>query len=487
MLLSAYDYSLKYRRGSENGNADALSRLPTVATIDEVSDMTLDVNMVKMDRAPVTADDVSKETRRDVILSRVHDMILQGWTEQDEVSETYKPFVLRKNELSVEGGTVLWGNRLVIPTSLRKQVLEQLHEAHTGVCKMKALARCYVWWPKMDKDIEKVTSSCVSCLENRSSPEKSPVHAWEQPNGVWERLHIDYAGPFLGKMFLIVVDAYSKWLEVYVTRGSTSSETVEKLRHSFAIHGIPRVLVSDNGTSFVSQEFASFCKKNGIRHVTSAPYHPSTNGLAERSVRTFKEAMKKWKNDGDSTETKVERFLFAYRNTPHAVTGLSPAQVLLKRRPLTSLSKLKLARKDEVGRDCGRQPRKFQVGDAVMTRNYARGEKWMPGVVSRETGPLSYHVEVGGGIVRRHVDQVISRDSQREEVIEVTSEDEGDNNVTDPECVEEKEELGLQADQAREDQIPPPEALPTSQSDGGVQLRRSSRTRKKPAWMEGYC
>ena len=82
---------------------------------------------------------------------------------------------------------MLWGSRLVIPTSLRKQVLEQLHEAHTGVCKMKALARCYVWWPKMDKDIEKVTASCVSCLENRSNPEKSPVHSWEQPNGVWER------------------------------------------------------------------------------------------------------------------------------------------------------------------------------------------------------------------------------------------------------------------------------------------------------------
>ena len=108
-------------------------------------------------------------------------------------------------------------------------------------------------------------------------------------------------------------------------------------------------------------------------------------------------------------------------------------------------------------------------------------------VRSRETGPLSYHVEVGGDIVRRHVDKVISRDSQREEVIEVTSEDEGDSHVPDPEVVEEEEEAGLQADQKREDQIPPLDALPTSRGDGGVQLRRSSRARKKPGWMDGYC
>ena len=103
-------------------------------------------------------------------------------------------------------------------------------------------------------------------------------------------------------MFLIVSDAYSKWLDVYVTKSSTTAETVEKLRHSFAIHGIPSVIVSDNGTCFTSKEFSNFCQKNDIRHVTSAPYHPSTNGLAERSVRTFKEALKKWKTDEDTVQ-----------------------------------------------------------------------------------------------------------------------------------------------------------------------------------------
>ena len=97
----------------------------------------------------------------------------------------------------------------------------------------------------------------------------------------------------MGCMFLVVSDAYSKWLDVYVTKGSTSVETIEKLRHSIAIHGILSVIVSDNGACFTSKEFDVFCQKSDIRHVTSTPYHPSTNGLAERSVRTFKEALKK--------------------------------------------------------------------------------------------------------------------------------------------------------------------------------------------------
>jgi transposase InsO family protein len=145
----------------------------------------------------------------------------------------------------------------------------------------------------------------------------------------------------MNKMFLVLSDAFSKWLDVFVTTGSTTQKTVEKLRHTFAIHSVPATLVSDNGPCFTSEDFAAFCKKNSIRHVTSAPYHPATNGLAERSVQTFKNTMKKWKNNGDSVNAKVERFLFAYRNIPHAATGISPAEMLLKRRPRTGLSLIK--------------------------------------------------------------------------------------------------------------------------------------------------
>ena len=265
----------------------------------------------------------------------------------------------------------------------------------------------------MDQHVEDVANDCHECLNHRRNPQAAPVHPWEVPSGPWERVHIDYAGPFLGKMFLILSDAYSKWLDVSVTEGSTSEITIEKLRHSFAIHGIPRVLVSDNGTGFTSKEFETFTKRNGIRHVTSAPYHPATNGLAERSVQTFKNAMKKWKNEGSSIETKVERFLFSYRNTPHASTGIAPAELLLKRKPRTCLAMIKpgvntVAEKTtEKMKSQKRSTRKreFTVGMKVMARNYSNGGKWVAGVIEEVTGPVSYKVRIPGGILRRHVDQ----------------------------------------------------------------------------------
>ena len=88
-------------------------------------------------------------------------------------------------------------------------------------------------------------------------------------------------------MFLIVVDAFSKWLKVVKVSSATFSITVEKLHSIFATHGIPRILVTDNGLQFISSEFQAFMKNNGIKHIYSAPYHPATNGLAERSVQTL--------------------------------------------------------------------------------------------------------------------------------------------------------------------------------------------------------
>ena len=90
-------------------------------------------------------------------------------------------------------------------------------------------------------------------------------------------------------MLLVVVDAHSKWLDVAIVTSATSSITIEKLRGMFATHGIPDIIVSDNGTVFTSEEFETFMKLNGIRHIKTAPYHPSTNGLAECAVQTLKE------------------------------------------------------------------------------------------------------------------------------------------------------------------------------------------------------
>lgn len=160
---------------------------------------------------------------------------------------------------------------------------------------MKALAQSYFWWPKLDADIEAVVKGCSTCQKHRNLPASAPLHPWEWPSKPWQRLHIDYVGPFMGHMFLILIDAYSKWMDVYPVTSATSAKTIECLRKSFSSQSLPEMIVSDNGTCFVSAEFKDFMSKNGIEHITSAPYHPSSDGCAERAVQTFKSMMKKAK------------------------------------------------------------------------------------------------------------------------------------------------------------------------------------------------
>ncbi|XP_064464403.1 uncharacterized protein K02A2.6-like isoform X2 [Ornithodoros turicata] len=125
------------------------------------------------------------------------------------------------------------------------------------------------------------------------APPKSPLHPWSWPTAPWHRLHADFAGPFKGHMFLIVMDAHSKWPEVFIMGKTTTKHTIEKLHELFSRFGIPESFVTDNGPQFVSQEFKDFLKKMGIRHVTTTPYHTSSNGLAERFVQSLKTALRK--------------------------------------------------------------------------------------------------------------------------------------------------------------------------------------------------
>ena len=104
---------------------------------------------------------------------------------------------------------------------------------------MKGLDRSYVWWPGIDQDIESLAKKCQGCQKVQFEAPTVPLHPWEWPIKPWQRIHVDYAGPFMRHMFLIVMDAHSKWPEVLLT-GSTSSErSVELLREAFARYGLP--------------------------------------------------------------------------------------------------------------------------------------------------------------------------------------------------------------------------------------------------------
>ena len=129
---------------------------------------------------------------------------------------------------------------------------------------------------------------------------------------------MDFAGPFLRKSFFIVVDAHSKWPEVHEMTQTTTEKTITVLSHLFSNYGLPVQLVSDNGPQFTSEEFRQFMLMNGIWHIRSAPYHPYSNGQAEHSVKTFKDAMKAMQHQSISLTHHINNFLLRYRTTPHS-------------------------------------------------------------------------------------------------------------------------------------------------------------------------
>ena len=138
----------------------------------------------------------------------------------------------------------------------------------------------------------------------------------------------------MGHMYLIIIDAHSKWLEIMPATTATAQGTVKRMREVFATHGLPDEIVTDNGTHFTGIEFQQFMAQNGIQHIKVTPYHPSSNGLAERAVQSFKDAMKKLSATPANVQTKILQFLFRYHITPHATTGIVPAELLMYRRPL---------------------------------------------------------------------------------------------------------------------------------------------------------
>ena len=120
---------------------------------------------------------------------------------------------------------------------------------------MKNLARGIVWWPGVDADLEGKVKDGHECQANRKSTASAPLHRWEGPARPWACIHVDHAGPLQGKLFLVVVDAHSKWLEVVPVPNTTWETTLTILRSIFATHGLPKMQLSDNGASFTSEEF----------------------------------------------------------------------------------------------------------------------------------------------------------------------------------------------------------------------------------------
>ncbi|XP_055692263.1 uncharacterized protein K02A2.6-like [Lutzomyia longipalpis] len=407
VFLKGFDYTVEHRTSEFHGNADGLSRLPLPTTSEYETDDPEVAQINLMDSLPVMRNDIRQELANDIEVAK----LIKGLRTGVKIRKEDR-FGIDQEEFSLKNDCLVRGLRTYIPGRFRKTILQELHEGHVGITKMKQLARAYCWWPSLDKNIEELVQNCTPCQENRSNPPKVPVHAWEEPNKPFERIHVDYAGPIHGKWLLIVVDSYSKWPEVAVVTDTTSGNTIKELRKIFATHGLPEQLVTDQGRQFISQEFEEFCKRNGIDHKMGAPYHPATNGQAERYVRTIKEKLMMLKDvSQEDVELKLSSILLNYRRTPHSTSGISPSEKLFGRKIRSRLDFI-LPGEESVRKEIKYKEkagvRKLNVGDRVAARNYRQGgKKWSFGTISQKLGSLHYMIKMDQGkIWKRHIDQL---------------------------------------------------------------------------------
>ncbi|UYV71977.1 K02A2.6-like, partial [Cordylochernes scorpioides] len=413
LILSAYTYDIKFRRTQDHGNADLLSRFPVGC--EEIPRLNNVYALSFVEELPITAEEIATETEKDEVLSLAKFYTQQGWPEK--VADHLRPYFQRKLELTVDGECLVWGMRVVIPPSLRIKMLNCLHETHSGMNRMKAVARSHFWWPNLDTQIEFLVNKCRSCQQSQDGPNKGKWQPWKWSTRPWQRIHIDFANKENINL-LIVVDSHSKWIEAIPMRETTTRKTIEQLRRLFSSYGLPEELVSDNGPQFTGSEMKGFLEGNGIKQTLIPAYHPQSNGLAERAVRTIKTALDKNKRKiGDTIQDTLSKVLLAYRSTPHVTTGKTPSELFIGRALRTRVSLIHPSLASRVRDQQARQMKydrrthleEFQIDDLVWCKNFRGGDKWIPGKIVGKKGTRVYTILIHGQVKAYHRDQIRKR------------------------------------------------------------------------------
>ena len=236
-----------------------------------------------------------------------------------------------RDRLSSSHGIVLMNHRIVIPHSLRRQVLNNLHSAHQGHTSMTARANQTVYWPGMNASIRLHRTSCRACNEIAPSQSSEPLIMTPPPEWPFQKICADYFDSD-GHSYITIVDRFSYWMEIYHFPSSSRSESlVTRLRQLFTSYGVPEEISTDGGPQFSSTTFTTFLKDWGVTHRLSSAGYPQSNGRAELAVKTSKRIIMGNTVRGSLDNNKAARALLQYRNTPIQELGLSPAQILFHR------------------------------------------------------------------------------------------------------------------------------------------------------------
>lgn len=292
---------------------------------------------------------------------------------------------------------------IFVPIHMRSSMLKLLHESHFGITKTKKRAKSLFYWPSMSSDIDNLIASCKVCAKFQNSNWKEPLIPHEVPNFPFEKIGSDIC-EIGDKFYLIIVDYFSKWIEIIKIANKTAGELIKHFKKVFSTHGICRTLIADN-MPYNSYEFREFSKDWNFEINTSSPIWPISNGMSERSVQTAKQMIKKCLEDS----TDLNLTLLEYRNIPASGLSMSPSEILMGRRTRTKIPissrLLKTNTSNQIKQELKviqgnykhysdrstRARSKLIKGDSVYIQ---KNKIWTPGkIIEEHSAPRSFIVE----------------------------------------------------------------------------------------------
>ena len=299
-------FTVKYRPGPQN-IADALSRLTREASNEGKNATEEYIRYVAENAAPraIPIQEIEEASAEDDEITMLRKCVqTNDWTVGEPA------FKAVRNELTVLGKLVFRGTRLVIPRKLCKQVLKLAHEGHQGIVKTKQRFRTKLWWPGIDREAEHRCRTCHGCQLVGKPLHPEPMKRTELPTQPWQDLAADLLGPLpTGEYLLVVVDYFSRFFEVAITKSVTSGKMINCLEEIFATHGLPLSIKTDNGRQVVSEEFEAYLKDNNIEQRTSTPLWPQANSEVKRQNKSLLKAMRIAHNEGRHWRKDMHKLL----------------------------------------------------------------------------------------------------------------------------------------------------------------------------------
>ena len=331
LRLSRFEYDIKHVPGKQLYTADTLSRAPISTSesynLHEEADLLMQISIDHLPASSQRIDEIKKAQASDTVCSTLVSYCENGWPEKHALSLQLKPYWKWQGQLSTHNRLLLYGTRIVIPSSMQPEILQKLHDSHQGIQRCRLRAKTSVRWPGISKQISDVIERCPICVRD-SPPRREPLIPSKLPDHPWQKIGTDLF--YLKKSnYILIIDYFSRYIEVIKLKSTTSQAIIEALQSVFSRHGIPETVVSDNGPQYSSNEFDTFAKRYNFIHTTSSPLFPQSNGQVERAVQTVKRLL--------SQSDDPYMALLTYRSTPLPWCNLSPSELLMGRRLRTTL------------------------------------------------------------------------------------------------------------------------------------------------------